>query len=183
MTPKVESIIEYSPKETMQQYFVTAYQVLYLVMMTSIRPVAQIPQCIRPIYHNAPFCEGNVHMCAHFCYKMVHCGLSYRQLPVAISGENVIKMTFPFQSSSASAIPWMDEVAPISNKNITKHYKVCNVLPLKGPVLHSFDVVGVVTWTSCWTNDRVAGDMKRCEAKTKTNKVRTLSIATGVRQM
>ena len=25
------------------------------------------------IYHNAPFCNRNVHMCAHFCYKMVHC--------------------------------------------------------------------------------------------------------------
>ena len=26
------------------------------------------------ISHNAPFCDRNVHICAHFCYKMVHCG-------------------------------------------------------------------------------------------------------------
>ena len=25
--------------------------------------------------HNAPFCNRNVHMCAHFCYEMVHCGI------------------------------------------------------------------------------------------------------------
>ena len=28
-----------------------------------------------PISHNAPFCNKNVYMCAHFCYKMVHCGI------------------------------------------------------------------------------------------------------------
>ena len=39
------------------------------------RPFAQIPQCTSPISHNAPFCNRNVHMCAHFCYKMVHCGI------------------------------------------------------------------------------------------------------------
>ena len=31
-------------------------------------------QCTSLIFHNAPFCSRNVHMCAHFCYKMVHCG-------------------------------------------------------------------------------------------------------------
>ena len=25
--------------------------------------------------HNAPFCNRNVHICAHFCYKMLHCGI------------------------------------------------------------------------------------------------------------
>ena len=39
------------------------------------RPVAQIPQCTLPISHNAPFCNRNVHTCAHLCYKMVHCGI------------------------------------------------------------------------------------------------------------
>ena len=39
------------------------------------RPVAQIPQCTSPISHNASFCNRNVHMCAHFCVKMVHCGI------------------------------------------------------------------------------------------------------------
>ena len=39
------------------------------------RTVAQIPQCISWISHNAPFCNRNVHTCAHFCYKMVHCGI------------------------------------------------------------------------------------------------------------
>ena len=27
------------------------------------------------ISHKAPFCNRNVHMCAHFCYKVVHCGI------------------------------------------------------------------------------------------------------------
>ena len=41
-----------------------------------IRPVAQIPpQCTSPISHTAPFCNINMHMCAHFCYKMVHYGI------------------------------------------------------------------------------------------------------------
>ena len=39
------------------------------------RPTVQIPQCIRQISHNVPFCNRNVHTCAHFCYKMVHCGI------------------------------------------------------------------------------------------------------------
>ena len=40
------------------------------------RPISQIPQRICAISHNAAFCNRNVHMCAHFCYKMLHCGIS-----------------------------------------------------------------------------------------------------------
>ena len=25
--------------------------------------------------HNAPICDRNVHICAYFCYNMVHCVL------------------------------------------------------------------------------------------------------------
>ena len=39
------------------------------------RPKSQIEQCNRQISHNAPVCNRNVHTCAHFCYKMVHCGI------------------------------------------------------------------------------------------------------------
>ena len=35
----------------------------------------QIPRCIGQISHNIPLCNRNVHMCAHFCYKVVHCGI------------------------------------------------------------------------------------------------------------
>ena len=38
------------------------------------RPISQIPQSIIIISHNAPVCNRNVHTCAHFCYKMIHCG-------------------------------------------------------------------------------------------------------------
>ena len=38
-------------------------------------PISQIQQRIRQMSHNTPFCNRNVHTCAHFCYKMVHCGL------------------------------------------------------------------------------------------------------------
>ena len=41
----------------------------------AVWPNSQIPQCISPISHNALFCNRNVHMCAHFCHKMVHCGI------------------------------------------------------------------------------------------------------------
>ena len=37
--------------------------------------IEQILQCIRQISHNAQFCNRDVHMCAHFCYKTVHCGM------------------------------------------------------------------------------------------------------------
>ena len=39
------------------------------------RPISQIPKYICAISHNAAFCSSNVHMCAHFCCKMVHCGI------------------------------------------------------------------------------------------------------------
>ena len=39
------------------------------------RVISQIPQCISQISHNAPFCNRNVHTGAHFCYKMVNCGI------------------------------------------------------------------------------------------------------------
>ena len=47
------------------------------------RPIPQIPQCAHmwtfllqngALWDNAPFCNRNVHRCAHFFYKMVHCG-------------------------------------------------------------------------------------------------------------
>ena len=31
------------------------------------------PVSSRTIIYNAPFCKRSVHICAHFCYKMVHC--------------------------------------------------------------------------------------------------------------
>ena len=39
------------------------------------RPISQIPQCILQIFHNAPLRKRNIHMCAHFCYKMVYRGV------------------------------------------------------------------------------------------------------------
>ena len=36
-----------------------------------IRSISSIPQCIIPIPYNAPLCDT----CAHFSYKVVHCGL------------------------------------------------------------------------------------------------------------
>ena len=34
------------------------------------KPMLQIPQCITHMSHDAPFCNRNVHTCAHFCYKL-----------------------------------------------------------------------------------------------------------------
>ena len=43
----------------------------------SLLDPSQILQCTEQMSHNAPFCNRNVHTCAHFCYKMAHCGLRY----------------------------------------------------------------------------------------------------------
>ena len=42
-----------------------------------VNSISQIPrvECIRQISHNAPLCDRNVHTCAHFCYKVVRCGI------------------------------------------------------------------------------------------------------------
>ena len=40
---------------------------------TETQPCVQFPQCICPITHNAPFCDRNAYMSAHFCYKIVYC--------------------------------------------------------------------------------------------------------------
>ena len=45
------------------------------VHICSWYPISQIPQCTGPKSHNTPFCNRNVNTCAHFCYKMVHCGI------------------------------------------------------------------------------------------------------------
>ena len=36
---------------------------------------AQIAQYTSPISHHSPFCNENMHMYAHLCYKLVHCGI------------------------------------------------------------------------------------------------------------
>ena len=50
------------------------YQIRTMMLVWNILVFSQIPQCIRQISHNAQFCDRNVHICAHFCYKMVHWG-------------------------------------------------------------------------------------------------------------
>ena len=65
---------------TQQIYFYIAcmYMESDLIGHFIIRPISQISQCIGKCTnasHNAPFCNRNVHKCAHFCYKMVHCGI------------------------------------------------------------------------------------------------------------
>ena len=37
----------------------------------------KITQCTCCVSHKAPLCNRNMHTCAHFCYKMVHCGIFY----------------------------------------------------------------------------------------------------------
>ena len=45
------------------------------IMRRVIKFIKQILQRIGQMSYNAPFCNRNVHMCAHFCYEMVHCGI------------------------------------------------------------------------------------------------------------
>ena len=46
--------------------------------------------------HNAPFCNRNVHMCAHFCCKIVHCGI-FVWCIVGICGMGLLWMSFSFR--------------------------------------------------------------------------------------
>ena len=58
------------------------------------RPISEIPQCIGQIYHNAPFCNRNVHTCEHYGYKMMHCeiwdwcivGFAQQDFTIAVDG-------------------------------------------------------------------------------------------------
>ena len=43
--------------------------------MHAYRHVAQILQCTSTRSHSAPFGNRNVNTCAHFCYKIMHCGI------------------------------------------------------------------------------------------------------------
>ena len=38
-------------------------------------PISQIPICTRHLPYNAPYWDRHVHTRAHFCCKMVHCGI------------------------------------------------------------------------------------------------------------
>ena len=57
--------------------------------------MSQISQCIKPTPHNAPFRNRNVHACAHFCYKIVQCGIYA-----------VHMCTFLFQNGASRYICW-----------------------------------------------------------------------------
>ena len=58
-------------------WFSTAQLKLYRssYVSNSNKPISQIPRCICPISHNPPICNRNVHTCAHFRYKMMHCAI------------------------------------------------------------------------------------------------------------
>ena len=51
------------------------YLLIMLLNPPNSIPISQIKQCIRHMSHDAPFCNRNVHTCAHFCYKMVQYGI------------------------------------------------------------------------------------------------------------
>ena len=56
--------------------FLKVFNMLPRSDWSSIRLAPQIPWCTSLIFHNAPCCNRNVHMCAHFCYKWCIVGYS-----------------------------------------------------------------------------------------------------------
>ena len=56
------------------------------------RPISQIPQCTSPKSHNAPFCNINVNICAHFCYKW--CIVGYLPDACGICEMGLLEMGF-----------------------------------------------------------------------------------------
>ena len=66
--------------------------------------VAQGLQCTCPISHNAPFCNRNVHMCAHFCCKMVHCG-TFDELWDLLDGSTILAKIWGVHYKSGQCLP------------------------------------------------------------------------------
>ena len=114
------------------------------------RPVAQIPQCTIPIPHNAPFCNRNVHICAHFCYKMVHCGIfvwCIRGFVTWVQRDNIWSL---FDGSPA--------VDP----------------PLKWSVIQMVSLM--LSWANCWTDSQVASDLRCHDAHVTSPMILTQQI-------
>ena len=74
---------------------------------TPNRPVAQTPQYTSPTLHNAPFCNRNVHRCAHFCYKMVHCGIFVMRCGVCEAGLFILLFSVHSIIGNIQPILWL----------------------------------------------------------------------------
>ena len=76
---KAEAVIEHANERWLakaNQHFIAEHcfpditdQIHNLTMQS------HIPQCTSPTYHNARFCNRNVHVCPYFCYKRLNCGI------------------------------------------------------------------------------------------------------------
>ena len=83
------------------------------------------PQYTSPISCNAPFCNRNVHMCAHFCYKLVHCGISVWYILgivstikcTCLSNFDILCMISDNRSTHE------DTVEPCFQPNVTTHHR------------------------------------------------------------
>ena len=112
---------------------------IYNVAGDSYRPAAEIPQCTSSISQNAPFCNRNVHICAHFCYKVVHCWI------LVWSHDDVIKWKhFPRYWPFVRGIHW----SPVNSLHKGQW---------RGALMFSL----ICTRINFWVNNGEAGDLRR----------------------
>ena len=76
-------------------------------------PGTQSPLCPSTISHNAPFCSRNVHICAYFCYHMMHCGIIVQCWPrpptqICATGELCISCGAYKPTVCSSSLCYMD---------------------------------------------------------------------------
>ena len=103
----------------------------------SYRPVAQIPQYNRQTPHNASFRNRNVHMCSHFCHKMVHCGMLVALWDLcdrSINIPSVVLLEFAFRPPSL--LWWHKSTIPSSANLHIMHAKAISD-PYGPRIIHS----------------------------------------------
>ena len=113
MKPTLSSLVASQAVASDGEVGIMTTLVFQCIYTKKIRPISQIPQCIRQISHNAPFCNRNVHTCAHFCHKMVHCGL-WDQCTVGWVHYPVLSQCVtPWQTEIFVALLWRHNANPL----------------------------------------------------------------------
>ena len=126
-------------------------------------------KCTSPISHNAPFCNRNVHICAYFCYKMVHCGIfvwrmtqwdSWDKSIVKYSADGKVIHVFitsPLSTHDSPRFLWSDDVTEMTDQISYSTPRYVSILTLL--VLKTEYITMSVLWVlmSCVDRSSLAG--------------------------
>ena len=117
-------------------------------------PYSQILQYTSPISHNAPFCNRNVHIIAHLCYKMVYCGIF-----VWCIVRFLRRVYWPYNSlhlySSVYVCAWIDGVACYYSLNL-----LTSVISCKFDIGHLYIYTGLIFVFHRWQTGLISRQQK-----------------------